>query len=561
MVLLAAAPLALADTHFVNRGDQGPRASSVTWEYTPTTLGMWVGHIVNDGLRSLVVEVYDNTTGAMELISHQRIRFAALGAYPTGAVDTEGVIVSPSHRYTITVIPNGPKGSSCTVSDPIQGPPPVAEFWVIVDHKTVYVDATDSYDIDGTIVAYDWTFGDGGTAYGPTATHSYATTGAFLVVLTVTDNDGLTGWKREIVQSGGPPVATFLVTVDDKTVYVDATSSYDSDGWIVGTLFEWGDGSMSSPAVTQHSYAAPGNYTITLTVWDNDGLSNQTSRTVYIIDLPPIVSFICIKSGLTVEGRAYGSDDYGIVNYTWDWGDGSPPEVAWTYIVRHTYGAGLGGILHFNITVTVTDTIGQTGTASKYLALAPLPVASFTYTVSGSTVYVDASSSSAEAGIVSYTWNWGDGTTGSGMTASHTYGSSATAPAISSSTTGRQLWWMFGCVYLPDGVTPAVGATVTVTNLRSGYSETLISDEQGYYGTGLIEDPGGPPDSGGPWQGDVLNVTAVKDTLIGWNEGVVDYGQGYLWLDVLLGGSHWITLTVTDTLGQTSTVRQTVVEV
>jgi hypothetical protein len=190
------------------------------------------------------------------------------------------------------------------------------------------------------------------------------------------------------------------------------------------------------------------------------------------------------------------------------------------------------------------------------------PVASFTYAVDGLTVNVDASSSSGY-GIISYTWDWGDESPPevyTTPTASHKYGSYV--PALTTSMKSRQLWLLFGLVYLPDGVTPVVGATVTVTNLRSGYSETLTSDDQGYYATGLVETPGGPPDSGGPMQGDIANVTAVFDTMIGWNEVVVDYGQAYQWLDVTLSGlrpGYWVTLTVMDVLGQTDTVTQLVV--
>lgn len=47
-----------------------------------------------------------------------------------------------------------------------------------------------SYDPDGSIVTYAWTFGDGGTGSGVAPYHAYATTGTFTVTLTVTDNLG-----------------------------------------------------------------------------------------------------------------------------------------------------------------------------------------------------------------------------------------------------------------------------------------------------------------------------------------------------------------------------------
>lgn len=54
-------------------------------------------------------------------------------------------------------------------------------------------DASASVDPDGTIVSYAWKFGDGSTAKGVTATHSYSAAGTYTVTLTVTDDQGGTG--------------------------------------------------------------------------------------------------------------------------------------------------------------------------------------------------------------------------------------------------------------------------------------------------------------------------------------------------------------------------------
>ena len=56
---------------------------------------------------------------------------------------------------------------------------------------TVAFDGTASNDPDGTIVSYEWDFGDGGTGTGPSPSHEYTATGTYLVTLRVTDNRGV----------------------------------------------------------------------------------------------------------------------------------------------------------------------------------------------------------------------------------------------------------------------------------------------------------------------------------------------------------------------------------
>lgn len=64
---------------------------------------------------------------------------------------------------------------------------------------TVSFNGTGSADQDGTIAAYDWSYGDGTTnGTGSTASHIYNTPGTYTATLTVTDNHGL---KNSITQA------------------------------------------------------------------------------------------------------------------------------------------------------------------------------------------------------------------------------------------------------------------------------------------------------------------------------------------------------------------------
>jgi len=65
---------------------------------------------------------------------------------------------------------------------PASGPSPLSVFF----------DATSSYDSDGTILAYEWQFGDGSTGTEEIATHTYSSFGSYEARLTVTDGKGAT---------------------------------------------------------------------------------------------------------------------------------------------------------------------------------------------------------------------------------------------------------------------------------------------------------------------------------------------------------------------------------
>ncbi|MBU1915355.1 MAG: PKD domain-containing protein, partial [Candidatus Thermoplasmatota archaeon] len=341
MVLVAAAPMALA-THDVIKGDKGPRASAVTWEYTPPSLGIWTGHIENNGLRSLVVDVYDNTGGMMDQIMHQRIRFAAYNAYPTGTVDTAGVIMAAGHMYLITVTPNGPKGSNCTVDDMFKSAiPPVAVITVVsVNYLSVAVSGSLSYDTDGSIVSYDWDFGDGSTATGVDASHTYAKDGTYTITLLVTDNEGLNGTDTKSITVSHeliPPVASFTATTVWMVVSVDASASSDNYGPIASYDWNFGDGLTGTGVTASHVYAVEGLYTITLTVTDSDGQTGMASKDVTAVKpKAPIALFTPTMTYLSVavDGSASYDPDGTIAAYAWTFGDGAS---ATGMTATHTY--------------------------------------------------------------------------------------------------------------------------------------------------------------------------------------------------------------------------------
>ncbi len=73
---------------------------------------------------------------------------------------------------------------------------PVSPFFI---ETPIRFDAGGSADPDGDIIRYEWDFGDGHTAEGPTPEHIYIAPGEYTVTLYVTDDDGVRREARRTV--------------------------------------------------------------------------------------------------------------------------------------------------------------------------------------------------------------------------------------------------------------------------------------------------------------------------------------------------------------------------
>ena len=95
------------------------------------------------------------------------------------------------------------------------------------------------------------------------------------------------------------PTAAFpQPTCSERTCTVNGSSSTDSDGTIESYEWTFGDGGTATGATpADHTYAADGEYTITLTVTDDGGLTNSTTRVVNVSATPPPSSDLGFRAG------------------------------------------------------------------------------------------------------------------------------------------------------------------------------------------------------------------------------------------------------------------------
>jgi PKD repeat protein len=256
--------------------------------------------------------------------------------------------------------------------------PPTAAFVTSANRLALNVDGSSSSDSDGSVTGWAWNFGDGATASGATASHTYARAGTYAVTLTATDNRSATGTvtKQVVVADNTSPVASFTHAETFLRTDVDAGASTDPDGTITGWAWNFGDGATAGTRTASHVYAKAGSYAVSLTVTDNDGATATTTETVAVTappaNEPPNAVFTATASPLSVAVNGEGSTDPDgtIAGWAWNFGDGGTATGA---TATHSYAtAGT-----YAVALTVTDNQGLS-TASTQQVVVPAQAANTT---------------------------------------------------------------------------------------------------------------------------------------------------------------------------------------
>ena len=205
----------------------------------------------------------DGSSGEGETVSHT---YAVAGTYIVTLTVTDDD--SATATDTVSVLIN---------TLPIAAIAPVAE--VNLGQGSNF-DGSGSTDPDGTIVSYQWSYGDGATGTGATSSHTYASIGTFQAMLTVTDEDGGTDIETVSVAVNAPPVAHIAPVapiIAGETASFNGSGSLDSDGTIASYVWDFGNGTNSTGISVSHEYATAGTYQVMLTVADNDGATDTAS--------------------------------------------------------------------------------------------------------------------------------------------------------------------------------------------------------------------------------------------------------------------------------------------
>ena len=145
--------------------------------------------------------------------------------------------------------------------------------------------ATDNCGVSG----YEWSFSDGGSAFGSSVAHTFDDNGAYTARLTVLDSSGNAAVQdfdvspiANVAPGLTPPPGASGVWGVPIQFHASAVDPGAADQPTLAFEWNFGDGTLATGATVQHAFAQPGNYNMSVTVRDKDGGSASAPVAVQI---------------------------------------------------------------------------------------------------------------------------------------------------------------------------------------------------------------------------------------------------------------------------------------
>ncbi|MEL4304261.1 PKD domain-containing protein, partial [Methanococcoides sp. LMO-2] len=195
--------------------------------------------------------------------------------------------------------------------------PPVADAngpYFGDESSFIIFNASNSTDLDGSIVSYEWDLDDDGEfddGTGVTVTNTWSDDYSGNVSVRVTDDEGSTDIDTTTLTVNN--VAPVVDAGPDQTVNVGEDVVFSGSFTDLGSLdthtifWDFGDGNTTEGTLTPvHTYAGSGVYYVILTVIDDDGASTSDTATVTVSDTTgSTMSVDSISISVIQKGKSY----------------------------------------------------------------------------------------------------------------------------------------------------------------------------------------------------------------------------------------------------------------
>jgi PKD repeat protein len=348
---------------------------------------------------------------------------------------------NPTHQYSLTaanydvsLIATSGQGCNDTIIQNIRiGNQPNVQFsWspqiVCQGNQITFSNASTGSGTD-TISSYFWDFGDTNTSLLENPTHVYADTGYYYVTLTaISPTYCDSSITLQVYVTPGPEItfSAAAVCLTNSTsfnpvVVTPPGTTVDSVVW------DFGDGTtfngLSSPV---HTYAAPGDYLVTATVY-NDLLCTSTFIDTVVVHPLPVADFSttlpCSGDTITFDGTLSQVVGNNITSWIWDFNglatstDSTPD---FTFANPGNY----------NVTLIVNTSFGCSDTIQNQISVIQSP--DFTIAFADPCLgdgagftYLSNITPTPPSNLV---WNFGDGTISTALNPTHLFSNFGSYP-------------------------------------------------------------------------------------------------------------------------------------
>ena len=261
------------------------------------------GTIDNDNGKITGIQAFINTTGSTSNTTIFTVNFTAEKAgtcyiklTEAGAYSGGPNVLNTTYNTSILIKSKSSGGGGGGDAPPPENQTPLANAGGPYESSVYQLITFDGSESSGTITGYRWDFDNDGTYDTDwltisTTTHTYSTAGTYTVKLQVIDDAEETATHTTTAtineQQGEtyPPIAATngpYTGLTYQNISFDGSDSYDIDGTITSYFWDFGDGTTGNDINPIHIYNTSGLYNITLTVTDNDGLTNSDKTTATI---------------------------------------------------------------------------------------------------------------------------------------------------------------------------------------------------------------------------------------------------------------------------------------
>lgn len=246
-------------------------------------------------------------------------------------------LANPTYPYAVAgiyqtqLIVTTDEGCKDTIiNDVIVNPTPVVSIAGIdtcLNDETTF--ENNSSPQDNTIANWDWDFGDGATANGITAVHTYSDHGTFTVELTATSDSGcVASGTTEVTVHPNPEPAFNAVEAEGCTPHEVLFVNQSTIATGFNSTYEWslGDSAFSTNPNPVNTYPDSGYYDITLTVTSNYGcVTTITENNAIRANITPVADFTIEEDVLSLLDADLEITDGSLhaLTYAWNLGDGT----------------------------------------------------------------------------------------------------------------------------------------------------------------------------------------------------------------------------------------------